>query len=343
MWTIIKNADLNAWQKKLYACGADIFQLPSWLNAFKKIGYLKPLYLGYNTEKHSGYCGLLVADILFIKVALVPGRPVMTEGAADIACYISLLQFLKNKGFTFARFTGNCDKKFLEQAASGIISSETFPFYRNVASHFYIPAKDTPEELKRGFNATAKRLINRIANDSNYRIVIDDTGEYLAEAYALFLKTGKRKGFKYRPYEGYKALFDFNADKVSYTTLYLCYYYDKLVNAILVVRNKNTSMYMSGALDGDHITTNDTPAFYLHYRAMLQEFYVHHTHRYDLVYTPGRFGDFKTRFHPERLDDPRPSTIVLNKWKYGLYTGTVLKVSSHIKRLAKLILSREKK
>lgn len=343
MWTIIQQSDLNIWQNKLYAYGAGIFQLPSWLDAFKKIGYLKPLYLGYDSHGRKGYCGLLVARLPFMKIALIPGAPVMFGQQADASCYASLLQYLENNGFAFARFTGGYDKNILEQAAPGAIGGETFPFYKNVGSHFFVSKKDTPEELKAGFSATAKRLINRIAKDGSYRIIKDDTGEHLQEAYALFLRTGERKGFKYRPYEGYKALFNFNTGTVSYATLYLCYYNDKLVNAILVVRNKDTSMYMSGALDGEHIAANDTPAFYLHYQAMLHEFYTCNTAKYDLVYTPGRFGDFKTRFHPERVEDAPPATVVLSRWKYSVYTGTVLRFSPRIKRMAKLMLSRKKK
>ncbi len=339
MWSIILDKDVSAWQKRACESDANIFQLPSWLEAFKQIGYLKPLYLRYDDGNNIGYCGLLVAKMSFIKLALVSNGPVCINGMQPEELIESLVTYFKNNNYSGIRFSGKNTPALVGGLNNEVVYEESFPFYKDIRNHFVVHTQETAEDVKAGFSSTAKRLINKITKDENYRLVIDNKGEYLAEAYELFLRVSERKHFKYRPMSSYKALFNYNNAEKTYASLYLCYHLDKLINAILIIRDKHNSIYMSGGLDTALIDNNTSPSFYLHYQAMLNEFYVHHTDRYNLVYTPGKFGEFKTRFHPEKIEDPKPVTVVLNKWKYSLYSGTMLRFAPKIKRIAKSLLN----
>lgn len=340
MWSTIQDRDISSWQKRAYESDANIFQLPSWLEAFKEIGYLKPRYLKYEDGQKLGYCGLLEAKMAFIKIALISGGPVAVSNIDAQEMIASLVQYLKTHGYTAIRFSGKNTSEMVKGLHEELVYEESFPFYKDIRNHFIVHRQETPDDVKADFSSTAKRLINKITKDENYKLIIDNRGEYLKEAYELFMRVSERKRFAYRPMNSYKALFNYNDPSHAYASLYLCYHHDKLVNAIVVIRDKHNSIYMSGGLDISLIENNASPSFYLHYQAMLNEFYTWHTSKYNLVYTPGKFGEFKTRFHPENIQDPKPVTVVLSKWKYTLYSGSMLRFAPKIKRIAKRLLNK---
>ncbi|RYE22767.1 MAG: GNAT family N-acetyltransferase [Sphingobacteriales bacterium] len=337
-WKKIHSSELDSWQQSLHAAGASMFQFPSWLRAFENISFFRPQFLKYEAENGFGYCGLLTVNFGIVKAAIVSQGPVLKDVPGKVL--EELLDYLKVKGFTFVRFSGAMADELLAQRPPYrlIGKKNSFPFYKDVLNHYLVYSEETKEELKAQFKQAAKNKINKVEKYDGYRFVTDDEGKYLDQVYELFLRKGNKNGFTYRPKESYEQLFRNNA-QLKFARFYLCFFEDKLVNAILIVRDKERSMNMSGALDEEQIKDNVSPAVYLHYYAMQHEFFEEHTGTYDLLYSDGAVGTFKKNFNPDHVEDERLMTVVFEPLIYKLYGRFLLKYASTFKRVGRKAIS----
>lgn len=337
-WQKINSTELDNWQQRIHAAGASLFQFPSWLNAFKNIGFFKPQFYKYETTDGFAYCGLLSVQFGIVKAGLISQGPVLVNVPKEVLP--ELLDYLKLKDFTFLRFSGNMANELpaIKQPYTLLSKKDSFPFYKDTLNHFIVHSEDDKEKLKAQFKPAAKNKINKVEKYNGYRFVTDDEGEYLDRVYELFVRKGNKNGFTYRPKESYEMLFR-NNRQLKFARFYLCFYGDTLVNALLIVRDGKRSMNMSGALDEEQIQENVSPAVYLHYYAMCHEFFEEHTHAYDLLYSDGAVGTFKKNFNPEHIEDDRLTTIIFQPLAYKLYDRFLLKYAATIKRMGRKAIS----
>jgi hypothetical protein len=342
-WQNIHNDELNAWQQRIYAACASLFQSPIWLQSFQNIGFFNPRFYKYENDQGFAYCGLLSMQIGIIKAAVISYGPVVDEMENVQEVLNELLRHLKKEGFSFVRISGALVDEVKKLKDHKLVSdTDSFPFYKDVLNHFIVHKKESKEALKTSFKQAAKNKINKVEKYDGYTFVIDDEGKYLDAVYELFIRKGNKNGFTYRPKENYKTLFENNAG-LKFARFYLCFYGEVLVNAILIVRDKNYSMNMSGALDEDQIQENVSPAVYLHYYAMQHEFYEEGTKEYDMLYSDGAVGMFKRNFNPEHIIDNRMITVVFEPLKYKLYETFLLKYASTLKTIGRKAISFIKK
>ncbi len=337
-WQKINIADLQECQQQLYDIGASLYQLPSWLQAFQNIGFFKPRYYKYTTQNGFAYCGLLSMQIGIVKAAIISHGPVLH----NVNEYVlnELLDSLKAEGFTFVRMSGEIvDRlKTLQLPYRLVEKQDSFPFYKDVLNHFIVHKPESAEALKASFKPAARNKINKVEKFGSYHFIIDDEGEYLDVVYELFIRKGNTNGFTYRPKESYRQLFAYN-HIVKFARFYLCFYKNVLVNAILIVRDKNYSMNMSGALNEEQIQENVSPAVYLHYYAMQQEFFVVGTDKYDMLYSEGAIGTFKRNFNPKHITEDRIVTVLFEPVKYKLYASLMLKYATTLKNIGRKAIS----
>ena len=337
-WQKINSNELDNWQQRIHAAGASLFQFPSWLNAFKNIGFFKPHFYKYETADGFAYCGLISVQLGIVKAGIISQGPVLVNVKEEVL--IELLDYLKLQDYTFVRISGNMADELPAQkhAYKFIGKKDSFPFYKDVLNHFIVYREDDKEALKAGFKPAAKNKINKAERYDGYTFVIDDEGKYMEQVYVLFVRKGDKNGFTYRPKESYKTLFT-NNGQLKFARFYLCFYKETLVNAILIVRDKNYSVNMSGALDEDQIQENVSPAVYLHYYAMQHEFYGEGTKEYDMLYSDGAVGTFKKNFNPDHIVDERLMTVVFEPLNYKLYETFLLKYASTLKRMGRKAIS----
>lgn len=347
-WNNISEEDLDKWQQRIYDNDASLFQFPSWLNSFKQIGIFKPRFIKCGDDTNWGYCGYLYINLFIFKVAIVSQGPVLkySDEQAKREMIGGLLDFFKKKGITFTRFTGNYFDAINEIGSAKyriIQGTNTFPYYNDVLKNFFVYKKEDPDTLKNSFNSNSRNLINRILKRGIYEFQIDEKGDSMKDVYELFVRLGKRKGFKYRQLESYKQFFK-NNDLLKFCSLYIARHDDgRIVNAILIVRDKNYSLNLSGALDVEAIKDNTPPSKYIHYYAMLNEFYNHGTQKYNLVYSDGPVGEFKRLYNPEYVEDKSQITVVFSNGQFNLYSAMLLKNARKLKSFVRKMLLLVKK
>lgn len=340
-WQGIAESDIIHWQKKIHDAGASLFQFPSWLESFKEISFFKPRYFKLeNSDGSWAYCGLLQVKLPFIKVGIISFGPIISANGNREAIIKSLLIFLKKQKFTFVRMPGITREMAAQPGIKAqYVKENTFPFYNDLLNNYVITKKENEEELKNSFNHSHRNAINKIIKNNLYEFIIDDEGKYFDEVYELFTNVGRQKNFKYRPKSSYKAMLA-NNEQLQFATFYIARLNDRVVNAILVIRDKHCSINMSGALDTTLINKRDSPAKFLHYFAMSHEFYKLGTGSYNFGYSDGPVGEFKSGFHPTQQLIEMPGTLVFNAPVYKLYAFFGLKHRKTLKKLAKKVVKK---
>jgi hypothetical protein len=331
-WRELHTSEAPAWQNRLHEAGASMFQFPSWLGAFSYIRFFTPvLHIYEDAGGDWGYCGLLKLNFGIVKIGLVAFGPVLPSGPAAIP---SLLAYLQKQGFAFVRFSGQWMSEIKTAAQSYHIEegNHTFPFYKDMLQNYLVYNPGDTEKLRAGFSPGGRSRISRGEKVAAYSFVADDDGRYLDEVYELFTRTGERKGFTYRPKESYRALFA----QPGFATIYACICAGRVINAIIILRDKTTSLNMSGGLDVAAVYNKISPAQHLHYFAMQQEFYKWGTQRYDLVYSAsGGVAEFKQRFNPVHVPQPAPVSVVFKTRQYKLYSLLLLRYAQSLKKLGR--------
>ena len=96
------------------------------------------------------------------------------------------------------------------------------------------------------------------------------------------------------------------------------------MQALLVVRDRDTAHYISGALDTIALGETPSPSVLLHWHAMRDAFRRWGTARYDLGTRSGNVYPFKRKFRPLEHHCPPPVTLVGNETLFRLWLGAGL-------------------
>lgn len=320
-WTEIKPGDLDAWNKRLLQAAAPLFQLPFW-NEPLRLTRLSPRYLIYDKNGTPvAYVCVLMLTAMGFRAGVIRRGPVSIDASAAVSdqALEELGEWAKRNRFAFLRFTHH-DSNFLNRVEQlkGIRRFDALPFYSDLSEELIVELVDDASVMLSRFQAVARRNINQ-ALRAGYEIEVADSPEEFRRVWPLFEQLAQRKGFQYRPLASYLDLIN-RARSNGCVRIHTASLNGKIIEAILVIRDKVTALYMSGALDVDALAQNSTasPSCLVHWNAM-RDARSAGVQYYNLGSRSGTVYSFKRKFHPREHKNPEPATLVLNPFAFALW------------------------
>ena len=336
-WAKISHEELAPSNQRLLETNASLYQYPYWNEPFRRM-HFSPQYLVYRSQNQpTAYVCILTIGVRGLKIGLVHRGPVNlgSDRPVPLPPLRYLYEWAKDAGYTFLRFS-HSDPEYLEEIAALGYSERTdsFPFYRDLSEELMIEQVEDDAEMLANFQPVARRKIKK-ASAVGYELSASDSPEAFEAAWPLFQRLSKRKGFRYRPLASY-------LDLIRLARLHQCvrFYVASLkkdpVAAILVVRDRVNSCYMSGALDTDALQGLESPSCLLHWRAM-RDFYRLGAKHYFLGTRSGLVYQFKRQFRPCERVIPPPVILVLNRGSYRLWSAAIRNLLPLWPRFKKLL------
>jgi len=322
-WTSVAPSSRDRYADEALALDAPLFQLPYWNEPLRAMGF-RPRYLTLRDDARTfAYATVLEMGPPGARLGLVQRGPVVCPDGglyADRAAQ-SLAAWSRRNGFVFLRFTH--PRADVLEAVAGMPHArrvDAFPFYRDPGEQLIVLQVGRDEEVLASFQAVARRNI-RDAEKAAFRIDRSGDEESFKRVWPLFERLSKRKGFHYRPLRSYLELLR-GARPHAGADVFAAYLNDVPVEAILVVRDRRTAYYISGALDVNALGDSGSPSVLMHWiamRALARE----GVEVYDLGTKSGPVYQFKRKFHPREIVHPAPVTMVANRvlyraWAFGL-------------------------
>jgi lipid II:glycine glycyltransferase (peptidoglycan interpeptide bridge formation enzyme) len=339
-WTEIPWRELVTWNQQLLQTDASFFQYPYWNEPFRKM-YFAPRYLAYRSQgQFVAYVCILTFGISGLRIGLVRRGPVslISDTEVPFLALRDLESWAKHEGYVFLRFT-HTNPECLERLSSlGVTERiDAFPFYRDSCDELIVEQVEDDAQMLAGFQPIARRKIRK-ATEVGYDVRVSDSPEALVSVWPLFLALSGRKGFRYRPLSSYLDLMRFAQPHQS-ARLYAAYLGQQPVEAILIVRDRMTSHYMSGALDIDALQGKESPSCLLHWRAMRDFFHLGIKY-YNLGTRSGTVYQFKSQFRPlEKVGAP-PATLVISPGMYRCWSAIILRLAPSLWPKMKRIIFR---
>jgi hypothetical protein len=325
-WVDIPQREFSNWNQRLLETDAPLSQYPYWNEPFRGM-YFSPRYLVYGSHgQWVAYVCILALGFRGFQVGLVQRGPVsLTPGhAVPRTALQDLYRWAKVQGYVFLRFT-HSDSQALERLASLGLSEQVdaFPLYIDHWREELIVeqvADDT--QMLASFQTIARRKIKK-SIEVGYDVSVSESPEALSAVWPLFVSLSERKDFRYRPLSSYLDMVRL-AQPHQCVRLYVASLEKKPVAAILIVRDRTTAYYISGALDVNALQDRPSPACQLHWQAM-RDFFQLGAKYYHLGTKSGEVYQFKRQFHPVERVNPPPLTLVLNPGRYRVWTVAVLR------------------
>jgi hypothetical protein len=339
-WAEIPRQELVTWNQQLLETDASFFQYPYWNEPFREM-YFAPRYLAYRAQgKFIAYVCILTFGVSSLRIGLVRRGPVSLIPNVEVPFLAleDLKNWAKHEGYVFLRFT-HSNPECLERISSlGLTERvEAFPFYRDSCDELIVEQVEDDAQMLAKFQPVARRKIRK-ATEVGYDLRVSDSPEALINVWPLFLALSDRKGFRYRPLASYLDLIRLAQPHQS-ARLYTAYLGQKPIEAILIVRDRMTSHYMSGALDVNALQGEASPSCLLHWQAM-RDFFRLGVKYYNLGTRSGTVYQFKSQFRPlEKIGSP-PVTLVISPGMYRLWSALVLRLAPSLWPRMKRILFR---
>jgi hypothetical protein len=322
-WTSVSPSSRSRYTADALALDAPVFQLPYWTEPLRAMGF-RPRYLILRDDARPlAYATVLQMGPPGARLGLVQRGPVVCpDGAMHAgAAAQSLAAWSRRHGFMFLRFTHpHADVLDAVAAMPRAQRADAFPFYRDPGEQLVVSQAGTDDELLESFQPIARRDI-RAAEKAAFRIDRSGDAESFKRVWPLFERLSKRKGFRYRPLRSYLDLLR-EARPHGGADVFAAYLNDVPVDAILVVRDRRTAYYISGALDVDALGDAASPSVLTHWIAM-RTLAREGAEVYDLGTKSGAVYVFKRKFRPREIVHPAPVTMVGNRvlyrtWSFGL-------------------------
>jgi hypothetical protein len=338
-WCEIAAAELAAWDRRLLSSDASLFQYPFWNEPFRRMRF-SPRYLSYVVEgRPRAYLCILSFGPPAARIGLIQRGPVSLTGeeALPVPALASLGRLAKRRGYIFLRFTHSRGETLDALPAVGRTEPlDPFPFYRDADHALIVEQGDDEAATLAGFQEVARRNIRK-ALQAGYEIEASTAPERFVAVWPLFQALAERKGFRYRPLASYLDLLRL-AEPGRCATLYTASLEGRSVGAILVLRDRTTAHYISGALDVTALGDGASPSCLLHWRAM-RDLYQQGARFYNLGTRSGAVEQFKRKFRPLEVIHPSPVTLILNPTLYALWCASVLRVMPPLWRSVKRVIS----
>lgn len=342
-WTEIPPTEVPAWDGRLLETNASVFQYPYWNEPFRRMRF-SPRYLLYREEDRTlGYVCVQTIGIPVLQLGFIHQGPVWFDdptGEADLAALGALRRWARRRGFVFLRIT-HSDPGRLERAlATGRADrGDAFPFYRAPKDELTVALQQDERQTLSGFQPVARRKIRR-ASEAGFAIEATDDPQRLVEVWPLFAALAERKHFTFRPLTSYVELLRLGRGADA-ARLYIARLDRMPVGAILVIRDRDTAYYISGALDTAALERKPgtpSPACLLHWHAM-QDACRAGVRLYHLGSRSGSVYRFKRQFRPEERESPPPVNLVLNPPAYAVWLQCVGWLSALWPRVSRFLFA----
>jgi hypothetical protein len=317
-WRVVDDAE--SLSRLLLGTAAHLHQYPYWNEPLRRIR-LRPTYLVYwRNGVRTAFVCILGLGVPWPRIGLIRHGPVsLVDAGVAPGALTELVRWARRSGYIFLRVS-HSDAEVLDQlAATGHSNrSDPFPLYPHTAYELIVPQRPGDEDTLRTFQSVARRNL-RAAERAQYRIAARNDPQGLAEVRAVYTALEQWKGRVYdRPFESYVDLLRLAAPH-GRARVYSAWLGDRLVQFVLVVRDRDVAHYVIGALDREALAGAPSPSVLLHWHAMRDNF-GQGAPFYDLgLWGSGSLPIFKRKFRPDERVFPPPVTVVLRPTLYRLW------------------------
>lgn len=342
-WQKIPERYLSQWQKRLLCTRASVFQYPFW-NESLRTYYIVPTYL-LCIEGHepAAYVCILTIGFPPLRIGIVRRGPVslLPERTVSLSALKSLQLWAKTHGYIFLRFTTGPNIELLQnlKLLPHVNEADSFPFYKDLSEELIVDQKADDTEMLTTFQAVARQEIKK-ADKLKYDIQVTDSPEAFERVWPIFQLLSNRKGFHYRPLKSYLKLISI-ARPDQCVRLYTAFLKERPVESVLIIRDRDTSHYLSGALDVSALPSRQaSPSCLLQWRAM-RDFFNLGAKYHNLGTKSGKVYQFKRKFRPTMTQNPPPLTLVANQLLFFAWSRITkrLPTPSALGKLKKTLLS----
>ena len=266
----------------------------------------------------------------------------LADDSVSRSAILQLRRWARQNGYIFLRFSHTSGEIIENVGSSGKTQPvDPFPFYPHQEYDLVIEQLPDEDSMLAAFQRIARRNI-RDAHKEGYEVLATDSPDALTESWPLFEALSQRKGTKIynRPMTSYLDLVRLGRQH-GCVRLYLAYLKGRLVESIVIVRNRDSAYYVAGALELEGLErTTASPSCLLHWTAM-RDFFALGATIYSLGITS---SPFKEKFRPVRTEFPAPVTMVVRPASFGLWLRVLPLVARYGGKLraaaAKLAASR---
>ena len=345
-WKKIDRSELGEWDKKLLCTDASVFQYPYWNESLRN-KIIHTHYICYYVDGvPNAYACILSFGLLLTRIGVVRRGPInLIEGASiSKEAVMDLQVYARKRGYIFLRFsfTGEADdvvKKL--NTLKSVRKMDGLPFYRDLESELIVKQQKNDSDMLMSFQPIARREIKKAKNIS-YQIIETDSIEEFRNSWYLFDSLSARKGFTYRSLDSYITLIR-HAKANKCVRLYTAYFNQCPVEAVLIIRDRDSSYYLSGALDIESLPNKQlSPSCLLQWNSM-RDFFQDGVKHHNLGTRSGKVYQFKKKFRPEEISNSPPLTMVLNKPLFKLWLiilsligdSILLKIKNIMRRIIK--------
>jgi hypothetical protein len=318
----------TAWNRKLMATDAFLHQYPFWLEALKQ-RFVSPRYFYCRAPggEPMAYAALLAIGVWGFRIGVLNGGPIgLRDGEAiPDEALTAFWRRLRRSGYVCVRVANGNESSF--QAMCRTCPTEDldpFPWYTSTDHALIIDQEGSDEAVLARFKTQARAKIKKAAA-LGYGIEAADSPEAIRAAWPVIESMEARKGRQIfrRRRASYERLVEL-ARPYGCARIYLARLGEKIVQIVLVVRDRDTAHYVLGALDVAALNKATSPASLVQWKAM-REFSREGTRYYSLGNdNPGPIREFKHEFRPRRIEFPPIRVAIL---KPALYRFWKLAVS----------------
>jgi hypothetical protein len=342
-WARIQTPEVAKWNENLFRTDAPYLQYPYWIEALSG-AILRPQYfccyspdglpVAYAAVLSIGCPGLRIGILNGGPVNLVADRPLPDE------VFAAFWRCLRSSGFFCVRFSNTPESIWGQMSGSCVCETrDPFPWYSSSDHCVVVDQLETDTETLAAFKKHARQEIKKAAA-LGYDIESTASPETIRIAWQVVEAMERRKGRRIyrRRADSYERLV---ALAGPYARIFLTRLGQRLVQAILLVRDRDAAHYIVGAVDVAALGDQISPACLTHWKAM-RDFHLEGARSYDLGNDNPELHGFKSKFSPRRIEYRPSATAILRPAIYRIWKGTcdVLQSVSGLRRLPVLIRER---
>ena len=340
-WHIIKQSSADIWNEKLKGSNAVYTQYPYYVSAEYSSIFSRAVCIEFTeNNKQLAFAAIIEIGIRPFKFGVIDGGPTILQPGVDPSKLLEELKiFAKKQKFIHIQIRPVKDSAFyyLLETDKEFKNEIFFPFHKKVDYDWNIYNK--PEkELLAGFKLQGRRKIVLAGRlPFTYR-KIEDVAE-LKEVKELFRDVTDEKGYRFAPFSVFKALY-INGHKHGLCDIYAAYLDEKLVNAVLIVKDSTSYYHYISGLRVIGFKANESPPAKLHFYVMQDCFYNEHKEFYNISYGGSEnLIRFKELYNPVEIEKPSYYTYVISKKKLDLFSAFSIEKTDSIRRFIKNVSS----
>lgn len=321
-WQIIDQIKAESWNEKLKSTAAEFCQYPYYILSEYNSFFSKPVFLQFiETDNPIAYCAIIEIGKWPFKFGVIDCGPVLLHENVNLNLLLDEIKaFARSKHYLYLQIRPSNDSSFIEllESDSSIKKQLFFPYHKKVEYDFNIYNKPEPELLA-GFKIQCRRKIVLAGREPFKFKKITDHKELKSVA-TLFKKVVDTKGYALLPFYVYENMF-IKGNPHGLCDIYAAYLHEKMVNAVLVVKDKFSSYHYMSGLVIEGFKANESPPAKLHLFVMKDAFYNEHKQFYNMSYGGNdNLIRFKELFNPVAIRKSDYYTYVINKTTLKLFS-----------------------